>query len=89
MLAARRNLGAGEGNVKAAPTRNFRRADCIAEQCRPNQLEVYVPSASNDGRARRHVNIYLASWQAKNHGVETYVVEDNGNGRRVGTVSRV
>jgi hypothetical protein len=67
----------------------LRRADCIAEQCRPNQLEVYVPSASNDDRARRHVNIFLATWQAKNQGVEAYVVEDKGNGRRVRTVSRV
>jgi hypothetical protein len=57
----------------------LRRADCIAEQCRPNQLEVYVPSASNDDRARRHVNIFLATWQAKNEGVEAYVVEDKGS----------
>ena len=57
----------------------LRRADCIAEQCRPNQLEVYVPSASNDDRARRHVNIFLATWQAKNEGVEAYVVADKGS----------
>ena len=61
---------------------HLRRADCIAEQCRPNQLEVYVPNASNDGRARRQINIYLTTWQANNQGVEAYVVEDNGNGRR-------
>ena len=67
----------------------LRRADCIAEQCRPNQLEVYVPSASNENRARRQLNIYLATWQAHNQGVEAYVLEDNGNGRRVRTVSRV
>ena len=63
----------------------LRRADCIAEQCRPNQLEVYVPTASSDGRAERHVNIYLATWQARNQGVEAYIVRDrNGGGRRVG-----
>jgi hypothetical protein len=39
--------------------------------------------------ARRQINIYLATWQANNQGVEAYVVEDNGNGRRVRTVSRV
>ena len=66
----------------------LRRADCVAEQCRPNQLEVYVPNASNDGRALRHVNIYLATWQARNQGVEAYIVEHrDGTGARIGTVS--
>jgi hypothetical protein len=66
----------------------LRRAHCVAEQCRPNQLEVYVPRASNHGRAQRHVNVYLATWQARNQGVEAYIVEHgNGTGVRIGTVS--
>jgi hypothetical protein len=64
----------------------LRRAECVAEQCRPNQLEVYVPSASNDDRARRHLNVYLATWQANNRGVETYIVEQSGSTRRIGSV---
>jgi hypothetical protein len=65
----------------------LRRANCVAEECRPNRLEVHVPSASNDGRARRHVNIYLATWQSNHHGVETYIIEQDGSDRRVSAVS--
>jgi hypothetical protein len=55
----------------------LRRTGCVAEQCRAHELEVFVPSAPSADQARREVNVYLASWQARNPGVETYVVNND------------
>jgi len=54
------------------------RAGCVAEERRSHQLEVYVPGAPSDAQARRELNVYLATWQAKNRGVEAYIVGANG-----------
>jgi hypothetical protein len=54
---------------------HLRRADCIAEQARADELEVYVPSAPNDREGRRELDKYLSIWQARNVGVEVYVVD--------------
>jgi len=59
----------------------LRRADCVAEQCRPDRLEVYVPHAPNEEQARRELNGYVATWQAANRGVEAYIVEQDGSDR--------
>jgi hypothetical protein len=53
----------------------LRRADCVAEQRRSHELEVYVPAARNDRHARRELSVYLATWQAANPGVEAYVLD--------------
>jgi hypothetical protein len=53
----------------------LRRADCIAEQARAHELEVYLPSAANERHARRDLNVYLATWQTRNPGIEAYIVE--------------
>jgi hypothetical protein len=53
----------------------LRRAACVAEQRPPHELEVSIPSAPSADQARREVNVYLASWQARNPGVETSIVE--------------
>jgi hypothetical protein len=51
------------------------RADCVARERNAQELEVDVPRASSEAHARRALNIYLATWQMMNRGVETYVVE--------------
>jgi hypothetical protein len=53
----------------------LRRAECIAEECRSHELDVYLPSARNGREARRELNVYLATWQVTNPGVEAYIVE--------------
>lgn len=58
----------------------LRHAECVAEQCRSDELEVYVPGAPSDEQARRELNVYLATWQAKNPGVEAYIVERGSEG---------
>jgi hypothetical protein len=60
----------------------LRRAECVAEQCRSDVLDVYVPNASNDRYARRDLNVYLATWQANNGGIEAYILEQNGSRAR-------
>jgi hypothetical protein len=59
----------------------LKRAGCVAEQSRSNELEVHVPSAPSERQARREVNVYLATWQSLNPGVDAYIVEpDPGQG---------
>lgn len=53
----------------------LRRADCVAEQARAHELEVYVPGAPSERQARRELDIYLTLWQARNLGVEAYVLD--------------
>ena len=55
---------------------SLRRAGCVAEERRSHELDVFVPAAPSEDQARREVNVYLATWQARNPGVETYIVED-------------
>lgn len=43
----------------------FRRADCVAEQASADSIEVYVPRAPTHEQARREVEVYLATWQAR------------------------
>jgi hypothetical protein len=53
----------------------LRQAGCTAERRRSHELLVYLPGAPSEAQARREVNVYLASWQARNRGVEAYIVE--------------
>jgi len=53
----------------------LRRADCVAEQARAHELDVYVPSAPNERQARRELEIYLTVWQVSNPGIEAYVID--------------
>ena len=58
----------------------LRQAGCTVERRRSHELVVCIPGAPNEAQARREVNLYLASWQARNRGVEAYIVdaeEDN------------
>jgi hypothetical protein len=59
----------------------LRRTGFVAEQCRLHELEVFVPSAPNETQARRELNVCLATWQARNRGVEAYIVERDGGTR--------
>ena len=56
----------------------LRRTGFVAEQYRLHELEVFVPSAPNEAQARRELNVCLAIWQARNRGVEAYIVERDG-----------
>jgi hypothetical protein len=53
----------------------LQRVGCVAEQRRAHELEVYIPEAGTEKQARRHLNLSLASWQARNVGVEARVVD--------------
>jgi hypothetical protein len=53
----------------------LQRVGCIAEQRRAHELEVYLPDARSDKDGRRNLDVSLASWQWRNMGVETYVIE--------------
>jgi hypothetical protein len=54
---------------------SLRRAGCVVEQRRSHELEVDVLGAPSEEQARRELNVYLATWQATNPGVEAYIVE--------------
>jgi hypothetical protein len=54
----------------------LQRAGCVAEQLGPHTLEVKVPSALDEAQARRELNVYLASWQARHRGFEASVIEE-------------
>jgi hypothetical protein len=56
----------------------LRRTGFVTEQSRSHELEVFVPSAPSEAQARRELNVCLATWQALNRGVETYIVESDG-----------
>jgi hypothetical protein len=55
----------------------LQRAECVAEQRRAHELEVFLPQAVSEAQARRELDIYLATWQAMNPGIEAYVVDSN------------
>jgi len=57
----------------------LRKAGCVAERRRSHELVVYLPGAPSEAQARREVNVYLASWQARNRGVEAYVLDGDEN----------
>ena len=57
----------------------LRQAGCVAERRRSHELVVYLPGAPSDAQARREVNVYLASWQARHRGVEAYVLDGDEN----------
>jgi hypothetical protein len=52
----------------------LRRSRCVAERQRSHELEVHVASTSEE-QARRELNVYLATWQAMNPGVEAYILD--------------
>ena len=53
----------------------LQRAGCVAEQRRAHELEVYVPDARGAKEGRRKLDVCLARWQARNVGIEAYVLE--------------
>jgi hypothetical protein len=56
------------------------RADCLVKRCDAHDIEVHLPRAYSKAQARRELDIYLATWQATNTGVEAYVVDRDGSG---------
>jgi hypothetical protein len=59
----------------------LRRTGCVAEQSRSHELDVSLPSAPDERQARRELNVWLATWQALNRGVEAYIIESDGGSR--------
>jgi hypothetical protein len=55
----------------------LQRTGCVAEESRPHELDVYIPSAPNEPQARRELNVCLATWQALHPGVETYIIDSD------------
>jgi hypothetical protein len=53
----------------------LRGAECVAEQRRSHELEVFVPRARDESQARSELDPYLAAWQAMNPGVDAYIVD--------------
>jgi hypothetical protein len=52
----------------------LRGSGCVAERQRSHELEVHVTGTSEE-QARRELNVYLATWQAINPGVEAYILD--------------
>jgi hypothetical protein len=50
------------------------RADCVFREYGAYEFEVDIPHAPSEAQGRRELDIYLASWQVMNRGVETYVL---------------
>jgi hypothetical protein len=48
----------------------LQRVDCIVGQRHGQNIEVEVPLSYSEEQARRELNIYLATWQAMNPGIE-------------------
>jgi hypothetical protein len=50
-------------------------AECVVTRCQAHDLEVDLPLAYSEAQARRELDVYLATWQTVNRGVEVYVVD--------------
>jgi hypothetical protein len=57
----------------------LRQTGCVVERRRSHELVVHLPGAPSEAQALREVNVYLASWQARNRGVEAYVLDGDEN----------
>jgi hypothetical protein len=53
----------------------FRRAECVAEQASADTIEVYVPRAPSPEQARREVEVYLSTWQARHPDVTVELLD--------------
>jgi hypothetical protein len=53
----------------------LQRAECTVGPRHGQDVEVEVPLAYSEAQARRELEIYLATWQAMNPGVEAYIVD--------------
>ena len=59
-----------EGSLRVPPTRRMPVGPRHGQD-----VEVEVPLAYSEAQARRELEIYLATWQAMNPGVEAYIVD--------------
>jgi hypothetical protein len=50
-------------------------AGCLVRERDAYYLEVRLPRIASDLQAQREVDVFVATWQALNPGVEAYVVE--------------
>jgi hypothetical protein len=52
----------------------LQRAECVVGPRYGHDFEIDLPWAYSDAQARRELEIYLATWQVMNPGVEVHVV---------------
>jgi hypothetical protein len=52
----------------------LQRAECVVGPRRGQDVEVDLPRAYSEAQARRELDVYLATWQVMNPGVEVYRV---------------
>jgi hypothetical protein len=50
--------------------------DCVVRERNAYELDVHVVRALSEAQAHRELEVYLATWQAFNRGIEAYVIED-------------
>ena len=53
----------------------LQRAECVVGPRHGQDVEVHLPRAYSETQGRRELDIYLATWQVMNPGVEVYVVD--------------
>jgi hypothetical protein len=64
----------------ARPTlRDFlERHECVVRERNAYELDIDVTRALSEEQAHRELDVYLATWQAFNPGIEAYVIEPDG-----------
>jgi hypothetical protein len=53
----------------------LQRAECAVGPRHGQDVEVEVPLACSKAQARRELEIYVATWQVMNPGVDAYIVD--------------
>ena len=53
----------------------LQRAECVVGRRHGQDVEVELPRAYSESQARRELDLYLATWQVLNPGIEVYIVD--------------
>jgi hypothetical protein len=69
------NVYVNEPSVVPHPRAHLEAAGCLVDERDSYHLEVRLPRVASDEQAEHEVDVYVATWQALNPGVEAYVVE--------------
>jgi len=69
------NVYMNDPSVAAGLRAHLEAAGCLVQERDTYHLEVALPRVLADAQAQREVDVFLATWQALNPGVEAYVVE--------------
>ena len=69
------NVYMNDPSVAGALGAHLEAAGCLVLERDAYHLDVRLPGAASEVQAQREVDVFLATWQALNPGVEAYVVE--------------